>query len=523
MITTSNLGYGLGLRSQHWDDVLIQQPTDVEWFEIISENFMHNKGYPQEVLSKIRESYPVAMHGVSLSIGSVDPLNRDYLASLKALADWLEPAWISDHICWTGINHINTHDLLPVPYTEDSLRQMVNKVDEVQTYLGRRILLENPSNYMEFSANTLSEWDFIRQLLEQADCMLLLDINNIYVTCFNHKLDPKTYIDSIPADRIGQIHLAGHENHDTHIIDTHDCHINEEVLALYAYAMRTKGQKSTMIEWDSNIPSFETMIMELKRVRLFSETENLPNFSPQKNTKSTTTEPDMAYNELMHLFQSCVLNNVKPQNWVNDKEDFPAVDQLAVYRFAYRKRLFNAVVEEYPQSRSALGIDRFDLLVRTYIEHNPSTFYSLDPYIKGFANFLKHHSPEQAEVASTESIISELRDQPQPATITLAALAEAGADEFLSLNLSFTPAAKLTSSLLLICKKLQVYRQPLTQLEYAGLQAINATESLEEAMQYLYQEDFCTAETALPTIQTLLSEFVPKGVFTLRQIENMTV
>ena len=159
------LGYGLGLRSQHWDDVLNNKPCSIDWFEIISENFMLTNGYPQQVLEEVRAAYPVVMHGVSLSIGSHDPIDMAYLKRLKELADWLQPAWISDHICWTGINHINSHDLLPVPYTEASLAHMVNKVDQVQNYLGRRILLENPSNYMAFSANTLNEWDFIKQLL----------------------------------------------------------------------------------------------------------------------------------------------------------------------------------------------------------------------------------------------------------------------------------------------------------------------------------------------------------------------
>jgi uncharacterized protein (UPF0276 family) len=512
------LGYGLGLRSQHWEDVLNNQPCGVDWFEIISENFMLTNGYPQEVLKKVRASYPVVMHGVSLSIGSHDPIDMAYLKSLKQLADWLEPAWISDHICWTGINRINSHDLLPVPYTEASLAHMVNKVDQVQNYLGRKILLENPSNYMEFSANTLNEWDFIKQLLTRADCMLLLDINNIYVTCFNHNLDPKCYIDAIPATRIGQVHLAGHEHHGNHIIDTHNTHINEDVLALYAYTMATKGCKNTMIEWDSDIPAFSTMLSELDRVRDSSEKYPLVNFSREKSVLEANHSPDRAHDlpsfkELMNNFQSCVLDNKNPGDWVSDKDNFSAAEQLNVYQYAYRKRLFDAIVEDYPQTRELTGGTEFDILIRTYIEHTPSTYATLEPYIQGFADFLKHQLSPHAEMAKTEAMISELRNQPQTKTVTLEMIAQMEPANLLNLKLRLGPMTKLAGNTLYVCDKLQVYRQELTDLENEGLQSIDQERNIGDALQRLYERDLCTASNALTALQTLLKEFVPKGIF----------
>ncbi|MDG1287034.1 MAG: DUF692 family protein [Rickettsiales bacterium] len=509
--TLPHLGYGLGLRSQHWDDVLNDKSKKVEWFEVISENFMTNYGYAREVLGKIRQDYPVVMHGVSLSIGSSDPVNETYLTHLKALADWLEPAWISDHVCWTGNAHINTHDLLPVPYTEDALKQMVEKVGQVQEFLGRRILLENPSNYMEFAANTLSEWEFIAELLKQADCMLLLDINNVYVTCYNHRLDPKVYIDAIPAERIGQIHLAGHENHGTHLIDTHDAPVNDEVLALYAYAMRTKGMKSTMIEWDSNIPDFSAMLAELDKVKQFAETENLPNFAQQRPV--LTGEHNQSYEILMDTFQACILERAEPSDWVREKDEFPAKAQMNVYQLAYRKRLFDTIVQDYPQTREEMGEEAFDILVRTYIERNPSQFYALEPYIRNFVPFLKEQAADYAATAALEVLTGSLQEYPQPEALSLEALGQTPPDQFLHLNLSLTPAAKLLPNFALICQKLEVFRQPLEGNDYHVLKAIHETETLEAALQRLYEHDICTAENVLPTLQQALVDFVPKGFF----------
>jgi len=265
------LGFGLGLRPQHYAD-LLERPDDapdprVDWFEIISENYMSAGGRPLINLDRVRERYPMVMHGVSLSIGSVDPLDRDYIDSLKALAERVDPAWISDHLCWTGVDGVNLHDLLPLPYTEEALAHVVDRIGQVQDHLGRRIALENASTYVTFTHSEMSEWDFLAEMAKRADCDLLLDVNNIFVSGFNHGFDPIDFIEGLPAERIVQIHLAGHEHNETHIVDTHDAPVIEAVWSLYGEAISRLGPITTMIERDADIPPLADMETELDRAR----------------------------------------------------------------------------------------------------------------------------------------------------------------------------------------------------------------------------------------------------------------
>lgn len=264
------LGYGLGLRRQHYNDVLDTRP-DVDWFEIISENYMVDGGKPLHYLDRIREHYPMVMHGVSMSIGSTDPLDYDYLARLKALMERVEPAWFSDHLCWTGMDKLNLHDLLPLPYTEEAIGHVVERVSRVQDYLGRQMLLENVSSYVTYSESQLTEWDFLHEVVERADCLLLLDINNVFVSAFNHDFDPHDYLDAVPGERVYQIHLAGHTQEENLIIDTHDHPIADPVYGLYAEAIRRFGRVSTMIERDDHIPPLAELLRELDRVRQIGE------------------------------------------------------------------------------------------------------------------------------------------------------------------------------------------------------------------------------------------------------------
>lgn len=260
------LGFGLGLRIPHYETILQTCPA-VDWFEVLSENYMVPGGKPLYYLDRIRALYPIVMHGVSLSIGSSDPLNRDYLKQLKALAQRIEPRWISDHLCWTGVENVNLHDLMPLPYTEEALRHVVARVGEVQDILGRRLLLENVSSYIGYTQSEMSEWVFLREVAQQADCLILLDINNIYVSGFNHGFDPAEYIDAIPVNRVQQFHLAGHRNQGDYIIDTHDEPIIDPVWTLYAHALRRFGPVSTMIERDDNIPALDELLAELDQAR----------------------------------------------------------------------------------------------------------------------------------------------------------------------------------------------------------------------------------------------------------------
>lgn len=262
----STLGFGLGLRTAHYEAILDTKPA-LDWFEVISENYMVSGGRPLANLTRIRNDYPMAMHGVSLSIGSSDPLNPEYLRELKKLADRIEPAIISDHLCWTGVTGKNLHDLMPIPYTEEAIAHVADRVRQVQDFLGRQILLENVSSYITFAHSEMSEWDFLRTIAERADCHILLDINNIFVSAFNHGFEPIEYLTGIPVDRVHQFHLAGHENRGEIIIDTHDAPVIDPVWDLYAEACKRFGPVSTMIERDDNIPPLEELLVELDHAR----------------------------------------------------------------------------------------------------------------------------------------------------------------------------------------------------------------------------------------------------------------
>ncbi|MXO81763.1 DUF692 family protein [Altererythrobacter aestiaquae] len=259
-------GLGLGLRNVHFDHILATWP-EVDWFEAISENFMDSGGRPRHVLDQIAERYPIALHGVSLSIGSSDPLNFDYLAKLKALADETNAMWVSDHLCWTGINGANSHDLLPLPLTEEALAHVIKRVRIVQDHLERPLILENPSSYLTFKQSTLAEPEFFRHLGDETGCGFLLDVNNVFVSCFNASEDPAAYIDAFPCDRVVQMHLAGHEDCGSHIIDTHDQPVRADVWKLFQQAWaKTKGA-ATLLEWDGNIPDFAECHAELLKAR----------------------------------------------------------------------------------------------------------------------------------------------------------------------------------------------------------------------------------------------------------------
>ena len=263
---SSYLGFGLGLRTEHYNAILETKPN-INWFEVLSENYMIAGGKPLHYLDRIRADYPVVMHGVSLSIGSTAPVDENYLRDLRKLADRIQPEWISDHLCWTGVHGQNMHDLLPLPYTEETAKHVAERVEIVQDYLGRQILLENVSSYASYVDSTMTEWEFIALISEKADCKLLLDVNNIYVSSYNHQFNAKTFIDGIPQNRVQQIHLAGHHNHGDYIIDTHDAPVIDPVWDLYSHALQRFGAISTMIERDDNMPELAELVAELQIAR----------------------------------------------------------------------------------------------------------------------------------------------------------------------------------------------------------------------------------------------------------------
>lgn len=260
------LGFGLGLRPEYYEEILTEKP-DLDWFEILTENYLIPGGKPLYYLDKIREDYPVVMHGVSLSLGSVDPLDMDYLKDLKALARRIEPAWISDHLCWTGVGGVNVHDLLPIPYTASAIKHLVSRIQHIQDFLGRPILIENVSSYLSYKQSEMTEWVFLLEIVKQAGCYVLLDVNNVYVSSVNHQFNPLDFIDAMPIDRVAQIHLAGHSNHGNYIVDTHDAPIIQPVWDLYSATIKKLGKISTMIERDDNMPPFAELLGEMNQAK----------------------------------------------------------------------------------------------------------------------------------------------------------------------------------------------------------------------------------------------------------------
>jgi uncharacterized protein len=260
------LGFGLGLRSDHYQTILEEKPP-IDWFEIITDNYLIPGGRPLYFLDQFREHYPLVMHGVSLSLGSSDPLDLPYLQSVKDLADRISPVWISDHLCWTGIDQINLHDLLPLPYTEETIHHVVSRITQVQEFLGQQILIENVSSYLTYKQNEMTEWEFLTEIVKRADCYILLDVNNVYVSAVNHAFNPLHYLDGIPGNRVRQIHLAGHSTQGDYLIDTHDAPVIEPVWDLYGEALSRFGAISTMIERDANIPPLNELLQELNHAR----------------------------------------------------------------------------------------------------------------------------------------------------------------------------------------------------------------------------------------------------------------
>jgi uncharacterized protein (UPF0276 family) len=260
------LGFGVGLRAEHYEDVLAGA-RGADWFEAITDNYLETRGRPLAVLERVRRDHPVALHGVALSIGSADPLDRRYLRALRDLADRIEPALISDHLCWSSVDGRALFDLLPVPLTEACLDHIAERVRAVQDFLGRRFLLENPSTYLDWNASTIPEAEFLSELAERADCGLLLDVNNVYVSSVNLGFDPRAYLDAIPAHRVGQLHLAGFSDMGTYLFDTHSRPVSEEVWDLYRHTLERMGSVTCMVEWDDEIPPWSRLVEEVDRAR----------------------------------------------------------------------------------------------------------------------------------------------------------------------------------------------------------------------------------------------------------------
>lgn len=438
-----SLGFGLGLRPQHYPYIFEYQPS-VDWFEIISENFMDTDGKPKRNLARIKEQYPVVMHGVSLSIGSVDPLNSDYLKKLKALMDWVNPAWVSDHLCWTGVAHKNTHDLLPLPYTEESLKHIVHRIQQVQDRLGRRIALENPSTYLEFNHSTMPEAEFIAAMANEADCHLLLDVNNVYVTCFNHRLDPQSYLDALPLDRVIQMHLSGHSHKGNHIVDTHDDHVIDEVWNLYKYVVHKAGRvPNTMIEWDDRIPEFPVLSAELDKAREAARhaTEfTLPQIAHEESVVAAKESIPLLTAQTQ-MQQAVMLGDrfdSAPAQWIRAKNAFAPHEQLAVYANAYRYRLYDAVAEDYPVLRHYLTDKIFSDLIWAFVEEVLPDHFNIGRFALKLPAFIQQTLPDDAfahAMCQLETTVAQMTDPTETQPLDEADIQGLTAETLLGLTL----------------------------------------------------------------------------------------
>lgn len=386
-------GFGLGLRPQHYVD-LDRDGVGVDWLEIISENYMVGGGRPLDWLDRLRARYPMVMHGVSLSIGGTDPLNPAYLDELAALAQRVQPVWISDHLCWTGIDGVNLHDLMPLPYTDEALAHVADRIGRVQDRLRRPLVIENVSSYVTYRISDLSEPQFLAELVARSGCDLLLDVNNVFVSAFNHGFDPLAYLDHLPARAIRQIHLAGHSDQGSHIIDTHDAPVAPAVFDLYAQAVRRFGVVPTMIERDDNIPPLAELLAELDETRrqtglAMGETPSQQAIIPAQAgihgcgksepiRISTTADPGLrridTVCDLQRIFSRDLLGDtgaISPH--VNDSARTDRVTLAGVYRHAYGARLVEVLGNDFPATATLMGGEAFEAAARAHIAAHPST------------------------------------------------------------------------------------------------------------------------------------------------------
>ncbi len=400
-----SLGYGIGLRPKHYREFLEASPA-VDWVEAISENFMGVGGRPLAVLEKVRRERPVVLHGVSLGIGSAEPLDQRYLEEWKALITRIEPAIVSDHLCWGRAHGRYSHDLLPVPFTEEVVRHVVERVSQVQDFLGRRIALENVSSYLTFEQSELTEWEFLAQVAKRSGCDVLLDVNNIFVSSCNHGFEPDAYLSGVPVEHVKQIHLAGHQRRPELIIDTHDGPVSDEVWALYARAMGRFGDVPTLIEWDDAVPPLETLLAEAEKARKVRPVSLSPageRVGERANTGLGTLESTQRA-----LFAAITdANPVTPEAEALIAEHPPLSSKarIEVYAEMYWLRMRDVLRDAFPTVRARLGDETFDANVADYLRAHPSTHHSLDRLGRSFAGFLQD-DVAAVEWARAESFIA---------------------------------------------------------------------------------------------------------------------
>ena len=405
LIATRGTGFGLGLRTQHYADFLARkQPLD--WLEIITDNYLIDGGKPLAVIDAIRRDYPVAMHGVAMSIGASQGVDVPYLQRVKALADRIEPLWVSDHLCWTGPGPEQLHDLYPLPYTDESARHVIAQIRRAQDVLGRRLVLENVSSYIRYRHDSASEWQFLAHIAQEADCLLLVDVNNIYVSSVNHGFDPLTYLHALPAHRVQQIHLAGHSDNGDHIIDTHDHPVAPPVWDLYAQACQRFGAVAAMIERDDHIPPLAELLDEMAIARRVAA-EHVASPEPVAITSITlaTTADLTGLAAVQRHFADRVLANALPPEMPEDL----ITGRLPIYHHAYRARLAEVLADTYGKTCLYMGSDTFEAHARDYAVAHPPRTRSLNRYGEGLVGTLRAAYPDNPELHELAQLDWDLR------------------------------------------------------------------------------------------------------------------
>lgn len=553
---TASLGYGLGLRRQHYEDILRERPR-VDWFEILTENYLVDGGKPLHYVERIRADHPMVMHGVSLSIGGVDPLDFDYLRRVAKLAERIEPAWISDHLCWTGIDGINTHDLLPLPFTEEALAHVVDRVRAVQDFLGRQLLLENVSSYLCYAHSTIPEWQFLAELARRADCLLLVDVNNIHVNAINHGFDATDYLHGLPVDRVRQLHLAGHLDRGTHLIDTHDRSVNAAVWDLFGAALRRFGPVPVCIERDADVPPLAELLDELETARVIGA-EALAEVR-ERNAAASPRCAGMAtagisLHDAQSTLQACVLEEGAAPTWIVDTGALARDARVDIYAHAYRARLVEALAHDFRGLRQWLGDAPFAELVHAYIARHPSRYRTLRDLGHALPAFLLGAEPYRQqtvlhELAQFEWALCRAFDAADAPCLTRDDLAALAAGEWPLLRLHFHPSLQglsLTGNAPALWRALNagesppafvvgersnhwiVWRhelkllfRPLDEFERVALEAFRDGALFAAVCEYL--ADFETAERVPPRLAGLLQRWLGEGLIAARSVVETPV
>ena len=443
-LRTANPGFGLGLRTQHYPDFLAaKQPLD--WLEIVTDNFLVDGGRPLKMLDAIRQDYPVVMHGVAMSIGSAQGIDLAYLAKVKQLADRIQPLWVSDHLCWIGVAPAPSeqlHDLYPLPYTDEAAQRVVSQIRQAQDMLGRRLVIENVSSYVSYAQSACAEWQFLSHIAQAADCLLLADVNNIYVSSVNHGFNAMDYVCGLPAERIQQVHLAGHSFQDDFIIDTHDHPVSQPVWDLYAQACGVWGAVATMIERDDHIPALPVLIAELDQARLMAAIHcgAAAEQAQEKPLTALPTHNGAPLEQLQTQFADYVLDRYDTSDMLRhiaplaaDRLDpsgsLPKTQQrLKVYHHAYRARLTEVLADSFAKTTLYMGSDLFDTHAAAFSVAQPPLGKSLNDYGGDFPAYLKTLYPNNLELYELAQLDWVLRHCFAGADVQALDLASAQAD-----------------------------------------------------------------------------------------------